>query len=68
MPIGVVVDAVSEVLNVKAEDIDDTPSFGVSMETNSICGVVKMSGGVKMLLDTDRLLSETETEMLANVY
>ena len=30
--IGIVVDAVSEVLNVKAADIEDTPTFGVAVK------------------------------------
>ena len=58
--IGIVVDAVSEVLNIKAEDIEDTPTFGTRLNTDYILGMAKMEGGVKILLDIDRVLSAEE--------
>ncbi len=57
LPVGTVVDAVSEVLNIKVEDIEDTPTFGVRMNTDYILGMAKMGKGVKLLLDIDRVLS-----------
>lgn len=65
--IGAVVDAVFEVLNVKAADIEDMPEFGVNIDTDYILGMAKMDGGVKILLDTDRILGAGEGEMIANV-
>ncbi len=62
--IGIVVDSVSEVLNIKGEDIEDTPTFGTKLNTDYILGMAKMEGGVKILLDIDRVLSEGEIEML----
>ena len=44
--IGIVVDSVSEVLNIKGEDIDDTPTFGTKLDTDYILGMAKMEGGV----------------------
>ena len=64
--IGVVVDSVSEVLNIKGEDIEDTPTFGTSLNTAYILGMAKMEGGVKILLDIDRVLSEEEVAALEN--
>ena len=58
--IGVVVDSVSEVLNIKGEDVEETPTFGTKMNTEYILGMAKMEGGVKILLDIDRVLSEDE--------
>ena len=58
--IGIVVDAVSEVLNIKAEEIEDTPTFGTTLDTDYILGMAKMEGGVKILLDIDRVLSAAE--------
>ena len=58
--IGVVVDSVSEVLNIKAEDVEETPTFGSKLDTDYILGMAKMEGGVKILLDIDRVLSEDE--------
>jgi len=55
--IGIVVDSVSEVLNIKAEDIEDTPTFGTTFDSDYILGMAKMDGGVKILLDIDKVLS-----------
>ena len=55
--IGIVVDSVSEVLNIKAEDIEDTPTFGTKLDTDYILGMAKMEGGVKILLDIDKVLN-----------
>ena len=57
---GLVVDAVSEVLNIKAEDIQETPSFGAHIDTEYILGMAKMDGKVKILLDIDKVLSIDE--------
>ena len=62
--IGIVVDAVSEVLNVKGEDIEDTPTFGTKLNTDYILGMAKMEGGVKILLDIDQVLSADEVTAL----
>ena len=64
MMIGIVVDAVSEVLNIKAEDIEDTPTFGARLNTDYIQGMAKMEGGVKILLDIDQVLSGEEVAVL----
>ncbi|MBW1834912.1 MAG: purine-binding chemotaxis protein CheW [Deltaproteobacteria bacterium] len=65
--VGVVVDSVSEVLNIKADDIEDTPTFGTKLDTAYILGMAKMEGGVKILLDIDRVLSEKEVTALESV-
>ena len=62
--IGIVVDAVSEVLNIKAEDIEETPTFGVKLNTEYIFGMAKMEGGVKILLDIDKVLNAEEIAVL----
>ncbi len=62
--IGIVVDSVSEVLNVKGDDIEETPTFGTRLETDYILGMAKMEGGVKILLDIDQVLSREEVTML----
>ncbi len=65
--IGIVVDAVSEVLNIREKEIEDAPQFGTSLDTNYILGMAKMEGGVKILLDIDRVLSQEEVARLENV-
>jgi purine-binding chemotaxis protein CheW len=62
--IGTVVDAVSEVLNIKAEDIEGPPSFGAKFKTDYILGMAKMGKGVKLLLDIDRVLGTDEFEQI----
>ena len=62
--IGIVVDSVSEVLNIKVEDIEDTPTFGTKLNTDYILGMAKMEGGVKILLDIDKVLSTDEISLL----
>jgi len=57
---GIVVDSVSEVLNIKGDDIEDTPALGTSLNTEYIMGMAKIEGGVKILLDIDRMLSAEE--------
>jgi len=62
--IGNVVDSVSEVLNIKGEDIEDSPTFGTKLDTEYILGMAKMEGGVKILLDIDKVLSAEEVTAL----
>jgi len=63
--VGIVVDAVSEVLNIKGDDIEKTPTFGTKLNTDYILGMAKMEGGVKILLDIDQVLSSDELSMLS---
>lgn len=62
--IGAVVDSVSEVLNVVGNDIEETPSFGTKLDTGYILGMAKMEGGVKILLDIDKVLNDEEIAAL----
>jgi purine-binding chemotaxis protein CheW len=62
--VGCVVDAVSEVLNIKSDDIEDTPDFGASLDAAYILGMAKMEGGVKILLDIDQVLTTDEVSSL----
>jgi purine-binding chemotaxis protein CheW len=64
--IGIVVDAVSEVLNIKADEVEDTPAFGANLDTEYILGMAKMEGGVKILLEIDRVLTVDEVATLQN--
>ncbi len=64
--IGIVVDTVSEVLNVKNDEVEDTPAFGAKLDTEYILGMAKMEGGVKILLDIDKVLNADEITVLEN--
>jgi purine-binding chemotaxis protein CheW len=61
---GIVVDSVSEVLNIKNGEIEDTPAFGTQMNTAYILGMAKMNGGVKILLDIDQVLGVEDLTMM----
>ncbi len=58
--IGIVVDAVSEVLNIQETEIEETPAFGTHLNTDYILGMAKTEGGVKILLNVDKVLSAEE--------
>lgn len=61
---GVIVDGVSEVLNLAASDIEDTPDFGEEITGQYLLGMAKVKGKVKILLDIDRVLSEQDIHRL----
>jgi purine-binding chemotaxis protein CheW len=62
--IGIVVDTVSEVLNIRANDIENPPAFGTGMNTDFILGMAKVGGGVKILLDIDKVMSSDDIASL----
>lgn len=61
---GVIVDAVSEVLNVREEEIEPAPSFGAQVSTDYILGMANMDETVKILLDIDRVFDPQEIAIL----
>jgi purine-binding chemotaxis protein CheW len=64
---GVIVDEVSEVLNIVSAEIEDTPDFGEDVETPYLMGVAKVKGSVKMLLEIDQVLASSETMALGGL-
>ena len=54
---GIIVDEVSEVLEVAGNQIEAAPSFGTSVNTDFILGMGKVGQRVVMLLDVDKVLS-----------
>jgi purine-binding chemotaxis protein CheW len=62
---GVVVDRVSEVLNVAADQIEEPPGFGAGVDTGFILGMGKVGQTVKILLDIDKVLTADEVAALA---
>ncbi len=65
MLMGTVVDGVSEVLNLTAADIENTPDFGQGLTVPYILGMAKTKGGVKILLDIDQVLTTQDVAGLA---
>lgn len=54
---GLIVDAVEEVLNIAGGDIEETPDFGGKVDTEYMIGMAKVRGSVKTLLDIDKIVS-----------
>ena len=65
IPMGIVVDSVSEVLNIKGSDIEETPGFGSQLDTAFILGMAKIGGTVKILLDIDRIFRPEELNTMS---
>ena len=54
---GIVVDRVQEVLDIDGKDIEKSPQFGSSVDTDFILGMGKIGDSVKILLDIDKILA-----------
>jgi purine-binding chemotaxis protein CheW len=61
---GIIVDGVSEVLNLTAAEIEDTPDFGEEVTGQYLLGMAKVKGKVKILLDIDKVLSTQDLHNL----
>ena len=57
---GILVDKVSEVVNVASGDIEDTPSFGADVDTKYLLGVGKTGGRVRLLLDIEKVITKSD--------
>jgi purine-binding chemotaxis protein CheW len=64
---GVIVDGVSEVLNLTGAEIEDTPDFGGDSAGQFLLGMAKVKGKVKILLDIDKVLSCQDLRNLAEM-
>lgn len=58
------VDAVSEVLDIPAGEIEPPPSFGAKIRADFIFGMGKVSGKFVIILNIDKVLSVEEIAML----
>jgi purine-binding chemotaxis protein CheW len=65
--IGLIVDAVSEVLVINDENIVPPPELRKNSSNKYIKGIGKVESEVKLLLDCDKLLSDDEVENLENI-
>lgn len=64
---GVLVDEVSEVLDVSADQVEPPPSFGTSVDTAFLRGMAKIGDKVVMMLDVDHVLSGGEVAMASEI-
>lgn len=64
--IGVMVDAVNEVLEIEDSEIEPAPAFGARMRSDFIRGMGKVRGKFVILLDVDHVLSPADIGMLSH--
>jgi purine-binding chemotaxis protein CheW len=62
--LGIVVDAVNEVLEIPTSDIEPPPSFGTAIRPEFIHGMGKVRGAFVVILDAQRVLCQEEMERL----
>jgi purine-binding chemotaxis protein CheW len=62
--IGIIVDEVSEVLDVAEDQIEDPPSFGGAVDTAFILAMGKIGDKVIMFLDIDKVLTAGEVALM----
>jgi len=65
--LGIVVDAVNEVLEIAAADIEPAPSFGTRLRTDFIAGMGRVDGRFVIILDLPKVLSLEELARLADL-
>lgn len=63
--IGVVVDSVSEVLEIPDSEIEPAPAFGAKIRTDFIQGMGKVNGKFVIILGVDKVLSVEEMAMVS---
>ena len=65
LSIGVIVDAVSKVMDFRSSDIETAPSFGGAVETDFIDGMGKVDEDFVIILNIDRVLSLGDLALLS---
>jgi purine-binding chemotaxis protein CheW len=59
-PVGMIVDTVSDVIDLREEDIKDSRNFSVSVRSDFISGIGNHSDALIIILDTDKVMSSAE--------
>jgi len=67
MDIGIIVDSVSEVLEITPADIEPAPRFGSNIRADFISGMGKVNDDFVIILDISRVLSVNEMSSLVSV-
>ena len=64
---GIVVDSVSDVIDVNDDGIKKAPNFGTTVDTKYINGMVMVGDRMVILLNTEKLLNPKELSALAKI-
>lgn len=62
---GIIVDAVREVLTIRDEELLPVPDFGTAIDTSYLSGLARREQRVVLLLDVERVLTRDETVTLS---
>jgi chemotaxis signal transduction protein len=63
LTLGVLADAVNEVVDLRPEDIEPPPSFGAGVKVDYLTGMGKVGKGFVLLIDLDRVLTASEADL-----
>ena len=63
-PVGIIVDNVCEVLDIRHDEIEPAPSFGMNINTDFIMGMGKVENSVVLLLDIEKVMTESELALI----
>lgn len=62
LTVGLIADAVSEVVDIADDAIEPPPSFGTQVRVDFLIGMAKLDGRLALVLDLDRILSPAEVQ------
>ena len=65
--VGVIVDAVNEVLEIREDQIEPPPAFGAKIRTDFIHGMGKVDGKFVIILNVNRVLSMEDLAMMGQM-
>ncbi len=60
--VGLIVDSVVDVLSLGLDEIQQPPHFTASIDKDSVRGIVKISDGVVIILDVEKIISREEMQ------
>lgn len=64
---GLIVDTVSDIMNIPAANISPPPDFGARINTEFIAGMAKTGDSLVLLLNVDRVLTDEESSVVSQV-
>jgi len=65
---GIVVDKVSQVIEIPDSDIEPTPTLGAKIQTNFIKGMARIDDGFIIILDISQVLSAEEVAIVSGIH
>jgi purine-binding chemotaxis protein CheW len=65
---GLIVDTVSDIMNIPASSISAPPDFGTRINTEFIAGMARSGDNLVLILNVDKVLTEEEHEVVTQVF